>query len=294
MDTKWFLVDTPKKLLRAVDDFEQVSVLSIDTEYDSFRYFKEKLCLIQIHANDTTYVFDPLDNLDLSFLGKYFGNRQIVKVLHAADNDIRLLKRDYKFDFKNIFDTHRAALLLGFKQLSLTKMITQFVGVELKKSKKMQRSRWDNRPLTGEQLEYAVQDVTYLPELYEKQAAELGIKGLKDAAHEAFAKIAAANWQEKRIDRQGHRRIKGYNCLNQEQKELFKKLYFWRFQRAKEENRAIFMFFPDKNLMELAQDHNNLQEYLSPEKVKLYGAEIEQIIKEHLKKSWPPQTHKSF
>ena len=195
MDTKWLLVDTPKKLLRAVDDFEQVSVLSIDTEYDSFRYFKEKLCLIQIHANNTTYVFDPLDNLNLSFLGKYFGNRQIVKVLHAADNDIRLLKRDYKFDFKNIFDTHRAALLLGFKQLSLEKMINHFLGMDLKKSKKMQRSRWDNRPLTDEQLEYAVQDVTYLPALYEKQAAELGIKGLKDIAGEAFAKIAATNWR---------------------------------------------------------------------------------------------------
>jgi ribonuclease D len=294
MDIKWLLVNTPKKLLRVVDDFEQASVLSIDTEYDSFRYFKEKLCLIQIHANDTTYVFDPIDNLDLSFLGKYFGNRQIVKVLHAADNDIRLLKRDYKFDFKNIFDTHRAALILGFKQLSLEKMIMQFVGVELKKSKKMQRSRWDNRPLTEEQLEYAVQDVTYLPALYEKQVAELDIKGLKDAAGEAFAKIAAANWREKRIDRHGHTRIKGYYCLNQEQKELFKRLYVWRFQRAKEENRAIFMFLPDKNLLELVQDHNNLQEYLPQEKVKLYGAEIEQIIKEHLKRVWPLQTHKSF
>ncbi len=158
------------------------------------------------------------------------------------------------------------------------------MGVELKKSKKMQRSRWDNRPLTEEQLEYAVQDVTYLPALYEKQAAELGIKGLKDAAGEAFAKIAATIWREKRIDRHGHTRIKGYYCLNQEQKELFKRLYFWRFQRAKEENRAIFMFLPDKNLLELVQDHNNLQEYLSQEKVKLYGVEIEQIIKEHSQK----------
>ncbi len=281
MDTKWLLVDTPKKLLRAVDDFEQASVLSIDTEYDSFRYFKEKLCLIQIHANTTTYVFDPIDNLDLSFLGKYFGNRQIVKVLHAADNDIRLLKRDYKFDFKNIFDTHRAALLLGFKQLSLEKMITQFVGVELKKSKRMQRSRWDNRPLTEEQLEYAVQDVTYLPELYEKQAAQLGIRGLKDAARDAFIKIAATNWREKRIDRHGHTKIKGYYSLNQEQKELLKRLYAWRFRQAKEENRAIFMFLPDKSLLELAQNNDNLQKYLSQEKIKLYGSEIQQIIKEY-------------
>ncbi len=280
MDTKWLLVDTPKKLQRAIDDFKQAKVLSIDTEYDSFRYFKEILCLIQIHANTTTYVFDPLNHLDLSFLGKYFGNQQIVKILHAADNDIRLLKRDYKFDFENIFDTHRAALLLGFKQLSLEKMITQFVGVELNKNKKMQRSRWDNRPLTQEQLEYAVQDVIYLPALYEKQSAELDIKDLKDAAREDFAKIAAANWQEKRINRYGHTKIKGYYCLNDEQRELFKKLYAWRFHTAKEENRAIFMFLPDKNLLELAQDAENPEKYLSQRKLKLYGAEIEQIIKE--------------
>jgi ribonuclease D len=281
MDSKWLLVNTQKKLARAIDDFRQASMLSIDTEYDSFRYFKEKLCLIQIHANTTTYIFDPLNNLDLSFLGKYFGNRQIVKILHAADNDIRLLKRDYKFDFQNIFDTHRAALLLGFHQLSLEKMINHFLDMDLKKSKKMQRSRWDNRPLTEEQLEYAVQDVTYLPALYEKQVAELGIKGLKDVAVEAFAKIASCNWQEKRIDRHGHTKIAGYYCLNQEQKELFKRLYAWRFQRAKEQNRAIFMFLPDKNLLELAQNNDHLQEYLSQQKLKLYGAEIEQIIKEY-------------
>jgi len=141
---------------------------------------------------------DPLNDLDLSFLGKYFGNQQIVKILHAADNDIRLLKRDYKFDFQKYFPIRIGrALLLGFKQLSLEKMITQFVGVELNKNKKMQRSRWDNRPLTEEQLEYAVQDVIYLPALYEKQSAELDIKNLKDTAREDFSKIAAANWQEK-------------------------------------------------------------------------------------------------
>ena len=278
MDAKWLFVDTQKKLQRAVNDFERAKVLSIDTEYDSFRYFREILCLIQIHANNTTYVFDPLENLNLSFLGKYFDNQRIVKILHAADNDIRLLRRDYKFNFKNIFDTHRAALLLGFQQLSLEKMIKEFVGVELKKNKKIQRSRWDSRPLTEEQLEYAVQDVIYLPALYEKQSTALGIKDLKDAAAEAFVKIADTNWREKRLDRHGHTKIKGYYCLNQEQKELIKRLYVWRFHRAKEENRAVFMFLPDKNLLELAQDTESPEKYLSQRKLKLYGDEIERLI----------------
>lgn len=197
MDRKWLLVDTQNKLLRAVNDFEQAIVLSIDTEYDSFRYFREKLCLIQIHALNTTYVFDPLNNLNLSCLGRYFDDSHIVKVLHAADNDIRLLKRDYKFNFKNIFDTHRAALLLGFQQLSLEKMVKEFVGLDLKKNKKIQRSRWDNRPLTEEQLQYAAQDVIYLPALYKKQSAELDLKDLKESATKAFDKIAETDWRKK-------------------------------------------------------------------------------------------------
>lgn len=279
MNAKIILVNTAQKLARAVDDITRADVLSIDTEYDSFRYFKEKLCLIQIHASKTTYVFDPLDDIDLSFFGQVFRDRKTLKILHAADNDIRLLKRDYSFNFENIFDTHRAALIIGFKQLSLEKMIAQFVGVELEKNKKMQRSRWDNRPLTDEQLIYAAQDVTYLPALYKAQLAKLREKKLEEAALEAFSRIASCNWQEKRIDHRGHMKINGYYSLNQEQKELLKKLYGWRFRRAKEENRAIFMFMPDKTMLDLVQDPQNIREYLKPEKAEKYGLELEHIIK---------------
>ncbi len=279
MNVKIILVNTPQKLARAVDDITRADVLSIDTEYDSFRYFKEKLCLIQIHALKTTYIFDPLGDIDLSFFTKVFRDRKKLKILHAADNDIRLLKRDYSFDFENIFDTHRAALILGYKQLSLEKMIAQFVGVELEKNKKMQRSRWDNRPLTDEQLIYAAQDVTYLPALYKAQLAKLRETNLEEAALEAFSKIASCHWQEKRIDHRGHMKINGYYSLNQKQKELLKKLYGWRFRRAKEENRAIFMFMPDKTMLDLVQDPQNVREYLKPEKAEKYGLELEHIIK---------------
>ena len=281
MENDWIFVDTPKKIERAIDNFENTAILSIDTEYDSFRYFREILCLIQIHANETTYIFDPLGKLNLSFLGKFFNDESIVKILHAADNDIRLLKRDYLFDFQNIFDTHRAAMILGLHQLSLEKMINHFLNADLKKSKKMQRSRWDKRPLTDEQLLYAMQDVIFLPALYKEQLRQLRVKGTEETASDAFAKIAAATWQEKIIDRRGHTKLAGYYSLNQKQKDLLKKLYAWRFHRAKEENRAIFMFLPDKNLLELAQNVENIKGILPPEKFKLYGAQLERIISEN-------------
>ena len=278
MNTNWLLVNMPEAARRAAEHLRKASILGIDTEYDSFRYFREKLCLIQIYAPTTTYVLDAMADLDLSFLARLFKSKSIVKILHAADNDIRLLKRDYGFEFQNIFDTHRAAMLLGFRQLSLDKMIKEFLDVDLKKSKKMQRSRWDHRPLTEEQLEYAVQDVTLLPALYEKQKTGLREQGLESAAREAFAKIAAASWQERTFDRHGYSKIKGYYALAREQKELLKKLYIWRFEQAKEANCAVFMFLPDEKLAELVQKKDSLQEILSPEKYKRYKGEIEKIL----------------
>jgi ribonuclease D len=278
MNTNWLLVNTPEAARRAAEHLRQASILGIDTEYDSFRYFREKLCLIQIYAPTTTYVLDATADLDLSFLARPFKSKSVVKILHAADNDIRLLKRDYDFEFQNIFDTHRAAMLLGFRQLSLDKMIKEFLDVDLKKSKKMQRSRWDHRPLTDEQLEYAVQDVTLLPALYEKQRTGLREQGLESVAREAFAKIAAASWQERTFDRRGYSKIKGYYALAREQKELLKKLYIWRFEQAKEVNCAVFMFLPDEKLAELVQKKDSLQDILSPEKYRRYRSEIEKIL----------------
>ena len=278
MNRKWFFVDTEKKRQRAIHDFSSSPLLCIDTEYDSFRYFREKLCLIQIKAEAAAYILDPLNGIDLSFLGKYFKNKKITKVLHAADNDIRLLKRDYGFVFENIFDTHRAAMLLGFQQLSLDKMINQFLGLELKKNKRMQRSRWDTRPLSDEQMMYAVEDVAHLPALYDKQLASLRENGLENAAAEAFARIASSNWQEKRIDRRGYTRFAGYHELDGRQKELLKELYAWRWNRAKEENRAIFMFMPDIILLELAQNSGNLEGILTAARAKHFLPELALLI----------------
>ena len=129
-DRPWYVVDTQSKAEEAAEDIASSQVIGIDTEYDSLRYFREKLCLIQIRADHRTYLFDPLDGLDISFLGEYFSSPSICKVMHAGDNDIRILKRDYDFVFNNIFDTHRAASLLGTVRLSLANVVGEYLGIE--------------------------------------------------------------------------------------------------------------------------------------------------------------------
>ncbi|MGE5855363.1 MAG: ribonuclease D, partial [Syntrophaceae bacterium] len=192
MKGKWLWVDTRQKLPKVREEIEKSPVIAIDTEYDSFRYFREKLCLLQIGTEQRIYLIDPLEaSIDLSFLGRAFANPDQVKVIHAGDNDIRILNRDYGFEFNNVFDTHRAASLLGSTHLSLSSVIEQYLGLRLEKPKKMQRSRWEKRPLTEDQLNYAAEDTQHLIPLYRRLNAEIEAKGLQWQAARAFEGIAA-------------------------------------------------------------------------------------------------------
>lgn len=282
---QWTWVDTLVKRRHAEKEIKASPVLCIDTEYDSFRYFRDKLCLIQIEAEKRTYLFDPLNDMDISFLADPFANSAILKILHAGDNDIRLLKRDYGFAFKNIFDTHRAAAILGCHYLSLSTLIGQHLGIDLEKKKKIQRSQWDKRPLSEEQLQYAVLDTAYLKPLYEKLVAEIYTKGLGKEALRAFADIAAVTWQEKMLDIQGHKKIKPYAFLSADQKKSLKRLWSWRFQKARDLNRAIFMILSDQELVNLTKIENltrtglKTEGALSTERAARFGEEILNLLK---------------
>lgn len=287
MKGKWLWVDARQKLSKVREDIENAGVIAIDTEYDSFRYFREKLCLLQIGTEQRIYLFDPLDTaLDLAFLGKVFSGPDQVKVIHAGDNDIRILNRDYGFEFANVFDTHRAASLLGSNHLSLSSVIEQYLGVRLEKPKKMQRSRWEKRPLTEEQLNYAAEDTQHLIPLYRRLNAEIEAKGLQWQAARAFEGIAAVRWAEKKFNLRGYRGIPGYDTLPGEQKRRLRDLYRWRFRKAKETNMARFMILSDQDLFDIAKiDSVSLDGLirnggLSPKKAKHFGNEILSVLSE--------------
>jgi ribonuclease D len=280
MNHQWVWIDTQTIMNEAKENISNSSIICVDTEYDSFRYFREILCLIQIDAGGRTYLFDPLGKLDFSFLGTTFKNPSVLKIMHAGDNDIRLLKRDYGFEFKNIFDTHQAASILGCHNLSLSTLISQYLGMELKKDKKMQRSKWETRPLKEEQLHYAVEDTAHLTALYRRLESEIQLRGLKRKAARAFDKIAAVTWSEKLFNPQACKGIKGYDSLSAHQKHYLLNLYSWRFQKAKKTNMARFRILSDQALLDLARSEVSSMEMLrkteilSPEKMRLYGREI--------------------
>ena len=251
MTQHWTLVETPRDLATAARAIGAAKTIAIDTEYDSFRYFRDKLCLLQIQTGPETWLIDPLAGLDLSCLGEALNDPGILKVLHAGDNDIRILKRDYAFAFRNVFDTYLAASLLGHKQLGLGKIVESYLGITLEK--KMQRSRWDLRPLRGEQLDYAALDTAHLADLYARLDRDLRDKGLEKEALRLFVGLTAVVWRPKSIDRIGHRRLPGYATLTPGQREKARRLYYWRFEKGQEIDRAPFMILADPQLVALAR-----------------------------------------
>ena len=280
MDHDWIWIDSEQQLELARDEIQNSPLIGVDTEYDSFRYFREKFCLIQIVSGSTTYVIDPFARLDISFLGDLFSDSETTKVLHAGDNDIRILNRDYGFVFKNIFDTSRAASILGCNYLSLSHVVDHYLGVALHKSKKMQRSQWEQRPLTEEQLHYAVKDTKYLLALYRILSDLLQKEDLYQRAGDAFRSMEDIRWREKRLDPLGYLKIKGCQELNISQQERLRSLYCWRFEKARETNKARFMILSDQNLFDLSKEKidtvASLTERgkLSPRKIRNFGSEI--------------------
>ena len=145
--------------------------------------------------------------VDLRPLGKLLADPAVELVIHAADYDVRCLKRDFAFTFTALFDTMLAAKLLGHAELGLAALVKAQFGVSL--AKEHQRSDWGRRPLSREQLAYAALDTRYLLPLFDLLAGELSGRGVLDDAWSESARIAAVEPREKVFDPEGWRRLKG-------------------------------------------------------------------------------------
>ena len=213
-------------------------VVAVDTESNSLHAYRERVCLIQFSTPAADYIVDPIKLRDISALGPFFANPDQQKVFHAAEYDVVCMRRDYKFEFSNLFDTMSAARTLGWPQVGLADILATHFGVTM--NKKHQRADWKRRPLTPDQLDYARLDTHYLVALRDKQLEALTESGRSAEAHEEFERLArltgprrpAAHRSPGEWDPAAFWRVKGARDLGPGQAAVLQALFAYREQQA--------------------------------------------------------------
>lgn len=165
--------------------------VTVDTEFLRERTYYSKLCLIQLayqdDAGEDACIVDPLvEGLSLAPLYDLFVNVGVVKVFHAARQDLEIFHVDQEIIPTPLFDTQVAAMVCGFgEQVGYETLVRKICKADLDKSSRF--TDWSRRPLTDAQAKYAVGDVTYLRDIYEHLSARLDKSGRKKWVAEEMA-----------------------------------------------------------------------------------------------------------
>jgi ribonuclease D len=171
------IIRTTSELSKFCAHASKFDYLTVDTEFLRERTYYPKLCLIQLafpsDQEDNAVLVDPLDNqLDLSPLYELFLNNNVVKVFHAARQDLEIFFHDKNIIPNPLFDTQLAAMVCGFgEQVGYETLVRSICKVNLDKSSRF--TDWSLRPLSDSQKDYALADVTHLRQIYEYLKSEL-------------------------------------------------------------------------------------------------------------------------
>ncbi len=167
------LVETDEALSQVVERFSRTKIIAMDTEFHGERRYWPELLLIQIADDqEDPIAVDPLAVSNLAPLRRIMEDESITKVFHSARNDVSILRRELDCEIRQVFDTQIAAAFVGYgEQISLAKLVEKLCGNNSQSSFSL--SDWSLRPLSDEQLDYALDDVRFLLEMHEKLSIRL-------------------------------------------------------------------------------------------------------------------------
>ncbi len=185
------LITRQDELEAAIADFENCDFVTVDTEFIRETTFWPVLCLIQMASPTRTALIDPLaDGIDLSPFFRLMGNEKVLKVFHAARQDIEIIFHEGGLIPHPVFDTQVAAMVCGFgDSVSYEQIVQKVANGRIDKSSRF--TDWRRRPLSDKQLEYALADVTYLIEVYRHLDKELKREGRADWLSEEMAVLTS-------------------------------------------------------------------------------------------------------
>jgi ribonuclease D len=233
--------------------------VAIDTEFVSERRYQALLCLAQVAVPDPdapdgvrTEVIDPLsdDPPDPAPLARVLADPDVEVVVHAGRQDIAILRRTWSTDVTRVFDTQLAAGFIGFgNQESYESLVRKVLNVRLKGAEGF--TRWDRRPLTEQQLEYAGDDARLLLGLGQEIERRLDERGRLEWAREECRALEESS--DERDPERVYDRLPRLARLNERGRAVARELVEWREETARTMDRPAGYVLPDQALIELAR-----------------------------------------
>ena len=224
--------------------------LGLDTEFMPEGRYKPLLCLVQVVVGEDVWVLDPLAGFDPAPLAAVLADPAVELVVHAGRQDVAILRREWRTDVTNVFDTQVAAGFAGFSaQAGYNGLLHDVLRIRLAKTASF--TRWDVRPLTDEQVGYARGDVEHLLPLADDIRGRLEAKGRLEWALEECRAIADAT--DERDPEEVWRRLPRIGGLDPRERAVARELGAWRERSAAREDRPVGAILRDPTVVELAK-----------------------------------------
>ncbi len=244
------LITTTQALSQFCDRLSQHEFVTVDTEFIREQTFWPKLCLIQLAGPGEEAIVDPLERgIDLAPFYQLMANDRVVKVFHAARQDLEIVWTQARLIPHPIFDTQVAAMVCGFgESVSYVSLVKQVTGRDLDKSSRF--TDWARRPLTERQLAYALGDVTHLRDVYKRLDAELKSSGRSRWLDEEMAELLDARTYEAPPE-EAWRRLK-LRVKNRKGLAVLIELAAWRDRAAQTQDVPRNRILRDEALYDIA------------------------------------------
>lgn len=247
------MITTSEALAEACAVSREEGVLALDTEFVWNSTYRPNLGVVQMGSRTRFDAIDCLAELDVTPLKALIEDEDIVKILHDAKQDLMIIHQWTGAQPVNVFDTQLAAGFAGLASgMGLQKLLVEALGIELEKSQTL--TDWTRRPLTDEQIAYALDDVRYLPALKDELVARAVERGTLDELYEALARYDEPKLYRELYPAEAWRRIRLYRVnLDEKGKAILKAVAAAREELARERNLPRKWLGDDGSLIEMAR-----------------------------------------
>src|ERR1700683_3801340 len=177
-------ITTTKELATACARLAKYPFVTVDTEFQRETTYYPKLCIAQLASTEEAVVVDALaEGIDLAPFFALMADPKVIKVFHAARQDIEICWHEAQVIPAPLVDTQCAAIVLGYgDSISYEQLVQRITGDSLDKSHRF--TDWTHRPLSDAQVSYAISDVTHLRDVYLALLADLERRGRTDWVQE--------------------------------------------------------------------------------------------------------------